>query len=246
MEENPKEILVVDDELFFTTIVERMLTSKGYRVRAATSAADGLLMALERQPDLIVSDIIMPEVDGWTFLKHVRSQPGLALIPFLFLTAIPEPERARIRGFRMGADDFVEKANLSDELIVRVEAIFFKQEELREQHQNRADFGGSLAALGVATVLQVVAQENKTGKVIFEGPGGSAEIAVMEGHPLCAELPDLGLYGEDVVYAVLGWEAGSFNFVAEPPECHRNIEASMQGLLLEGARRIDEGLVGSA
>lgn len=246
MQEYPKEILVVDDELFFTTILDKMLTAKGYVVRTANGAGEGLLLALERRPDLIISDIIMPEADGWTFLKHVRSQPGLALIPFLFLTAIPDAQMARIKGFRCGADDFVEKGNLSEELLVRIEAIFFKQQQLATEHQAEADFGGSLAALGVATVLQMVAQENKTGMVTFDGPGGHAQIAVMDGLPMCAELPVLDLHGEEVVYTVLGWEAGSFAFIAGAPGCQRNIETSMQGLLLEGARRIDEGLVGFA
>jgi len=241
-----REILVVDDEIFFTTIVGKMLQGKGYAVRTASNAAEGLGLALVQPPDLIVSDIMMPAIDGWTFLKQVRSQPSLALVPFLFLTAIPEPENARIRGFRLGADDFVEKAHLADELAVRVEAIFFKQEQLLSEHEAQIDFGGSLAALGVATVLQMVAQEGKTGVVTFSGPDGTAEVSVVNGHPMAAALPGLSLEGEEVVYTVLGWDAGSFRFVAGPPVSGRNIDTSMQGLLLEGARRIDESAVAYA
>jgi len=246
MQTNPVEVLVVDDEVFFTTIIDKLLSAKGFRVRMVNSAVDGLAEALERVPDLIISDILMPEVDGWAFLKLVRSQAPLATVPFLFLTAIPEPEMARIKGFRLGADDFIPKADMMDELVVRVEAILYKREMLAVEQQSAAAFAGSLEVLGVATVLQMVAQEGKTGVLTFAQPNGKAEVFVINGSLTAAELPLLELQGEDVVYELLGWESGTFQFAPGPPFCRRNIESSMQALLLEGARRIDERFAAGA
>ena len=177
---------------------------------------------------------------------RARSQPSLALVPFLFLTGISEPATARVKGFRLGADDFVEKGCPAEELRLRIEGIFHRKQQLVGARAQTADFGGTLAAFGVATVLQMVAQECKTGTVSFDGPGGTARVVVANGAPHRAELPDLGLRGEEVVYAVLAWETGSFRFVSGSPDGPREIEASMQGLLLEGARRIDEHLAGTA
>jgi CheY-like chemotaxis protein len=238
-------ILVVDDERFFIALVHRMLIRYGYDVETASSALEGLDRARTRRPDLIISDIMMPKVDGFTFLKQVRSDPKLAMIPFLFLTAIDDRKTARIKGFRLGADDFLPKEDVTEELLVRVEAILSRQ-QVRRQSDTDSAMSGSLAEIGVAAVLQMMAMEEKTGLVAFEGAPGTAQVWVVDGTPMAAVLPDLGLEGEEAVYAALNWESGSFSFSSSLPACRRNIRSSMQLLLLEGARLIDEAMARGA
>ena len=82
-----KRILVVEDEASVIKILTRRLEASGYEVLAAFDGAEGLDKALSEKPDLIVSDIMMPKMDGYTFIKKLRADPSGLHIPVIILTA---------------------------------------------------------------------------------------------------------------------------------------------------------------
>lgn len=113
-----KILIIEDDELIRENLIE-LFTNEGYLVFASENGRKGLLKAFESVPDIIVSDIMMPEMDGFQVYKSIRSEPLLSVIPFIFLSALSD--RLHIRsGMVLGADDYITKPFINSELLEAV------------------------------------------------------------------------------------------------------------------------------
>lgn len=113
-----KILIIEDDELIRENLIE-LFTNEGYLVFASENGKKGLEKAFEIVPDIIVSDIMMPEMDGFQVYKSIRSEPLLSVIPFIFLSALSE--RLHIRsGMVLGADDYITKPFINTELLEAV------------------------------------------------------------------------------------------------------------------------------
>jgi DNA-binding response OmpR family regulator len=115
-------ILVIEDDDIVARTIERSLRGEEFRVLITNSGVEGLKAARRRPPDLVILDIIMPGMDGYTVCREMRSDPLLAETPILFLTAKIKDED-KITGFNAGADDYLCKPFNIDELILRLRAI---------------------------------------------------------------------------------------------------------------------------
>ena len=113
-------ILVIEDELQLARHVTRALTRHGYEAVALHDGAEGLKAALEHPPDLIVLDLNLPSLDGFSVLARLRQAKSSARV--LILTARGEVEH-RIKGLKAGADDYLAKPFSMEELVARVEAL---------------------------------------------------------------------------------------------------------------------------
>ncbi len=118
----PAHILVIEDDDIVARTIERSLRGSEFRVTLTNSGVEGLKAARRRPPDLVVLDIIMPGMDGYTVCREMRADPLLTATPILFLTAKVKDED-KIAGFTAGADDYLTKPFNIDELILRLRAI---------------------------------------------------------------------------------------------------------------------------
>src|SRR5829696_8432415 len=112
------DLLIVDDDLVSRKTIAATLTRSGHQV---TSAADGeaaLATIGATPPALIITDVMMPRMDGWRFVQTLRSEPATALVPVIFLTVLQD-EQHRLRGFGLGADDYIAKPVNPQELCFR-------------------------------------------------------------------------------------------------------------------------------
>jgi DNA-binding NarL/FixJ family response regulator len=125
-----RRLLIVDDEPNLLRAVAACLRAEGYEVRTARSGRDALVSLAESLPDLIISDVRMPGMDGHQLVQRIRSSPRTALIPVIFLTAKDQKED-RIVGFRTGVDAYVTKPFEPDELLAVIGAIFNRVERTR-------------------------------------------------------------------------------------------------------------------
>jgi two-component system alkaline phosphatase synthesis response regulator PhoP len=116
-------ILVIDDEASIRNVAKAYLEHAGYRVLCATTGPEGLQMALDHQPDLIVLDLMLPGMDGMEITARLRERSDVYI---LMLTARSE-EMDRVAGLRVGADDYLTKPFSPRELVARVEAILRRQ-----------------------------------------------------------------------------------------------------------------------
>ena len=122
-----KKILVVEDEASIRLNLTLMLKGEGYEVDSAEDGRAGIEHAKSFAPDLIVSDVMMPELDGFGMLEALRADPRYADTPFIFLTALNDRGSMR-RGMNLGADDFLNKPFTRDELIEAVNSRLKKYE----------------------------------------------------------------------------------------------------------------------
>ncbi len=116
-----KKILIVDDDRTLRTALSRHLESQGYLVQDVESGNDAMQIFEDNLPDLVVSDIVMPGIDGFEFCRRLRATRAGQLIPFIFLSAKGEIDD-RIQGHHIGADDYLIKPFDMRELVAKIEA----------------------------------------------------------------------------------------------------------------------------
>lgn len=117
-----KKILVVDDDLTLRKVLQNSLEQKGYQVVSVGSGTEALTLFNQDIPDLVVSDVSMPQMDGFEFCRQLRSQPSGKLIPFIFLSAKGELDD-RIQGHIIGADSYLTKPFEMKELLANIESL---------------------------------------------------------------------------------------------------------------------------
>lgn len=118
---NYHKVLVVDDERILRMLIKRQLEIQGYQVRDVSSGSEALSIIEKELPDLIVSDVMMPEMDGLEFCRCLRSSSEGQLVPFIFLSSKGDLDD-RIIGLSMGADDYLIKPFEIRELVAKIEA----------------------------------------------------------------------------------------------------------------------------
>ncbi len=122
-----KRLLVVDDDPGLLLAVSETLRAEGYNVKTARRGAEALMIVAQSLPDLIISDIRMPGMDGYQLVKNLRSNARTRLVPIVFLTAKDETSD-RIQGFRTGVDAYLTKPFEPEELVAIVAAILQRVE----------------------------------------------------------------------------------------------------------------------
>ncbi len=115
------KILVIENEQPFLEEIIDILDFEGYETIGADNGLTGVQLAKEHLPDLIVSDIIMPKMDGYAALVSLRSNPTTAMIPFVFMTAKVERQDIR-KGMEYGASDYLTKPFTTEELLGAIRA----------------------------------------------------------------------------------------------------------------------------
>lgn len=125
-----KKILVVEDQTDVRENIAELLEISGFEVLSAEDGAVGVDMALEHRPDLILCDVMMPRLDGFTVLNILSKRPETSDVPFIFLTAKTEKEDMR-KGMNLGADDYITKPFSKEELIQAITTRLSKADRLK-------------------------------------------------------------------------------------------------------------------
>lgn len=239
-------VLIVDDDPWIIRMVSMVLAHRGHTFEKSSNGEEALQKALSFRPDLIITDVMMPQMDGWAFVRTLRHNPQFALTPVIFLTAL-DSEEDRIQGFRLGADDYLTKPFHFEELELRVEKVLRRGQETKQQasqfsgqHTPQLALNGNLEHLGVSAILTIMELEKKTGLLVLKGPYTS-RIFLRQGRLLSAtfqEKPEPR--NAEAIYEVLTWNKGTFEFSSLDVDMEDQIQNSTTHLLMEGARLIDE------
>ena len=125
-----KKILIVEDEPDILQLVKLYLEKEGFRTVSAKTGTEALQQVKQEKPDLVVLDLMLPEIDGLEVCKRLRSAPETAMLPIIMLTAKAE-ESDTIVGLELGADDYVTKPFSHKTLVARIKALFRRLEQNR-------------------------------------------------------------------------------------------------------------------
>src|SRR5512136_3099086 len=117
-----EKILIVDDDLDTLRLVGLMLQHQGYRINAASSGIQAISFSQTDRPDLILLDIMMPEMDGYEVARKLRSDPNTSNIPIIMFTAKSQVDD-KVAGYEAGADDYLTKPTQPRELFAHVKAV---------------------------------------------------------------------------------------------------------------------------
>ena len=132
------KILVIEDELFVRENIVDLLEAEDFEVFSTENGILGILWAQENTPDLVICDVMMPEINGHDVLAEMRELPETTLTPFIFLTAMADKGDIR-QGMDLGADDYLTKPFTRDELLNAISSRLLKQatlmKEYHEEHQ---------------------------------------------------------------------------------------------------------------
>lgn len=133
-----EKILIVDDELHIVELLKYNLEANGYKVDSSLNGREGLNKSTQNKPDLILLDIMLPELDGFDVCKELRKNKETQGIPIIMLTAKGE-EFDKILGLELGADDYITKPFSVRELLARIKAVL--RRNTKEEQEQAINFG---------------------------------------------------------------------------------------------------------
>ncbi len=173
---NRRTVLIVDDEESILQSLQRIFELSGdFEVITAQNVEEAWKAISNTLPDLIISDIAMPEVDGIEFCKMIRNNEITRNLPFIFLTA--KSERL-LEGIKAGGDDFILKPFNLDEVMAKIEAIFRRIKNTRELV---VQLKGTLEDYSLDDILQLCHEKSITGAIILYNQGEMGKIMVEKG-----------------------------------------------------------------
>lgn len=140
----PEKILIVDDDIDSLKLIGLMLQRQGYEITAANAGGQAISKATAEKPDLIILDVMMPDMDGYEVCRHLRADPNTQDIPIIMFTAKTLVDD-KVAGFEAGADDYLTKPTHPAELASRVKAILARNVA---QRGPTTDLGTAIAFLG--------------------------------------------------------------------------------------------------
>ena len=238
-------VLVIDDDEWILLLIKTIL-SKYYNLVTACDGEEGLKKAEAIEPSVIIMDVIMPKMDGWTLIKKLRSYPKFAFVPVIFLTALDSVEN-RALGFRLGADDYLPKPFDGKELLSRVENALERRQQIEKALKHKIStttehaLHGTLEEIGLASLFMLLQSEQKSGTLTCSYQKQIKQIFFRKGEIIQAKsLDESHLEGEELIFYMLSWPEGKFEFKAIDVDTNRQIEISTTDLLLKIAKRFDE------
>jgi len=161
-------ILIIEDDPSYLSVMETILQMEGFDVCTAVDGESGLAMARKKRPDLILCDIMLPEMDGHSVLEALKGEVTLADVPFIFVTAMGGRADLR-RGMSAGADDYLSKPFSADELLSAVAARIRRHEMINPNHKAVLQREQALLCKKITRrereVLLMVAQGNTSKKI---------------------------------------------------------------------------------
>ena len=233
-------VLLVDDEVDFLTLLKLRLVNEGFEVVLAESASQALRQMGKARPDIVIADVVMPEMDGIAMYRKMLELPGGAETPLLFLSARDET-RTKVEALHLGAEDYLIKPVDLKELAARIRNIIRRDKRRKPPPGETATQGvtGDLRNLGIPDIVQTLHLGLKTACVLLRaGNPEEGRIYFVNGRISHCETGNFT--GEEAFYRLLRLQEGSFVISHGQTTKKRTIDMDEMQLILEGFRRLDE------
>ncbi len=237
------KVLIADDNPQVLKLLQISLKKAGYDVIEAENGEQAFELANKEKPDIIISDIMMPQMDGIELCWMIRENSEIPIVPFIFLTSFDDPE-TEIKGFRAGADKYLNKPIERKELIEKVQELLQRNDQLKDMEKESSEkqaFAGDLSDLSIVELVQMLNLNKKSGTLNISA-GTTGKIYLKDGQLHAAECDSLN--GEEAVYKLVEQDKGTFNFEITDVTIERNINSSTMNVIMEACRIMDESRAG--
>lgn len=233
------KVIIIDDDPTTRSFLENILRKRGFQTWQAQNGKVALDEIQSAQPDLIISDVIMPELGGFELCTKLRETPATADIPFIFLSIKGDPVD-QLKGLRIGADEYLVKPFKSAEILEAVDRVMEKSARMKGLRAD-VDIAGTLARIGLVEIMQMIEFNEKTGTLfLLSSSGGvTGAVYIREGQAVNAVSGDLD--GEEAFYDLAYQDEGFFKFHIQETIPGRKIRQKNISLLMEASRLLDEG-----
>lgn len=187
-----EKILVVDDDLETLKLIGMMLQKQGFQVIAANNGKQGMELAISEKPDLVVLDVMMQDVDGFSVTRQLRSNPETIEMPILIFTAKSQVDD-KVTGYEAGADDYITKPVHPAELVAHIKALLARRKPRTETAPTQSQNGYMIGVIGAKGGLGTSTVTLNLGTALYDKT--KAEI-------ICAELrPGNGTWGVELGFS---------------------------------------------
>jgi CheY-like chemotaxis protein len=225
-------VLVVDDDQGICKILTAMLKSIGCQSITANNGAEALEKITQWKPHLIISDLLMPQMDGNQFFAKLQENPETSSIPFVCLTSRGQ-EDEKLAAFSKGIEDYWVKPFVISEISARTKKIL--QRQLRASQQpssttsgDQAELSGRLGTIPLPHLLRMLEYMQKTGVLTLTWEQATGSICLQDGNIIDAQYQ--GYNGETALFALIGWNQGRFVFESQELFQPRVITSSLDEL----------------
>ncbi len=244
-------VLIVEADEWLTTLISKFLSDAGYTTQVATSARSGFDEAVASQPDCLLCDVVLPDIDGFWVTRRVRADKSkLAGTPILLLSQ-REDHTARLEGLALGADVFLTPPFRYDEVIAQVDALLGMALRLRARRDSvhtdvpmsttEAAIHGDVTQITVPTFLTMLEMERRTGRVRVEARGKpNYMIEVVEGAIVQTQVGTAERDPIDVLREVVLLKKGKYTFEPLKIDSSQRPQRRISMLLIEAMRLNDE------
>ena len=240
---DPGSILLVDDDPDIREFLGLYLETSGHAVTVASDGDEALDSLEVSAPDLIIADVKMPRMTGYDLCRRVRDS-GWQEIPFIFCSALGSLAE-RMKGLRLGADDYVVKPVNPEELLLKVEIALARSRRLKQlegelfRRSSKLLLEGRLGKVSVADVLQLGSwvRDGDVRLEVLDEDGRWGSVHLRAEQVLHAEVE--GASGLRAFHVILGWSRGGFRLDSASFDRKPTIDRSLDACLLEGMARID-------
>ncbi len=229
-----KKILIADSQLNYTVGLRKGLTEAGYEVHLAEDGDQALVLARSLQPNLILSEVNLPQLNGRTLLRILRSESELYHIPVLFISNLKRTEE-RIETMTLGADDYITKPYYVEEVVARIEMILAETQP-RFGFVPPNAFSGKLSEMNVVDLIQTLEVGQKSGILVLNRNGQQGEIYMQSGAITDARYETYP--PEEALDKMFTWTEGWFHVqltAASPP---KTIKLSNKEVVSRGLKKL--------
>jgi pilus assembly protein CpaE len=244
-----RTVLFVDDEEHIRKVISTYLDRRGYEVVTAANGEEALRIIAERTPDIVVTDVSMPKMDGFELTRRLRAHPRTASVPVIILSALKQEERI-LAGYQAGADDYVPKPVELAVLAAKIEAalrharpVATEAQAARGKVVTLLHAKGGVGTTTIAVNLAVAANEDaleRSTLIDASAPLGDAAV-LLDLHPrrnLADIVLDAGRVDPEVLRGIMAEHASGLSLIASPtsPLDAERITGAMVKATIEAAR----------
>ena len=234
----PHKILIVDDNKEVLQYISDLLRRAGFIPISTTSGEEAINLADNEKPDLIISDLKMPIMDGVELCWMIRQNSSIPMVPFVFLTGYDD-EDLQVNGFRAGADEYLLKPIKPTILMNIIQTLISRYRKLQEFEVNKKiSISGKTNEISQVEILQLLSSTGKTGVLTVKDQGVEGRIFLRSGRIVNAAIgASDGLEAANIIITNM---EGEFFFSPGKVDMEDKIHLSTINLLMEACRRYDE------